>query len=67
MTFICSIEFLFNYDSKSHSVVQKMLLLQIMNQSAFELSFLQLLKPTVECDKLHYKHRDAFVHQAWAI
>ena len=34
-----------------------------MEWSEFEVSFSQLLKPIIECDKLQYKYRDAIVHQ----
>ena len=35
-----------------------------MKQNVFKASFFQLLKPTIECDKLQYKCRDAIAHQA---
>ena len=37
-----------------------------MKQIALEVSFFQLIKSTIECDKLHYKCRDTIVHQARA-
>ena len=33
-----------------------------MKQSAFEVIFIQLFKPTIECDKLQYQYRDTIVH-----
>ena len=35
-----------------------------MKQNTFEASFFQPLKPTIECNKLQYKCRDAIVHHA---
>ena len=35
-----------------------------MKQNALEVSLFQVLKPTIECNKLQYKCRDAIVHQA---
>ena len=32
-----------------------------MKRSAIEVSFFQLLKLRIECDKLQYKYRDAIV------
>ena len=35
-----------------------------MKQNALEVSLFQVLKPTIECDKLQYKGRDAIIYQA---
>ena len=38
-----------------------------MKWSAFEVRFFQLLKPTIECDKLQYKYTGIIVHQAFRL
>ena len=37
-----------------------------MKWSAFEVNLFQLLKPTIECDKLKHKYKDSIIHQAYA-